>query len=196
MKILFGKEHYGKDTSECPTGFLVWIIESYEKAEWLLIQACKSEISARLKLDWTMPVHPDEALRKYVNDLKRENARLLSGKIMFEKICWLYGIEEIDYAKYFRSPQWLDNDIEEANAEGWRKMPYQHFYRPEFQAKIQEEREQGKAYLQRLDEVSPEFREYVKKNPDKAKTFIGNFVKCETIADLNNLLKSIKPQNT
>lgn len=53
MKILFGTTHYGKDTSECPSGFLIWIIEEYEKADWLLLRACKEELSARLKLDWS-----------------------------------------------------------------------------------------------------------------------------------------------
>lgn len=53
MKILFGEKYYGKDTSEVPSGFLIWIIEEFESADWLLINAAKQELAARLKIDWT-----------------------------------------------------------------------------------------------------------------------------------------------
>lgn len=58
MKILFGTEFYGKDISEVPSSFLLWIIEKYEAADWLLIQACKKEFSERLKIEWTQPPGP------------------------------------------------------------------------------------------------------------------------------------------
>ena len=53
MKILFGEKYYGKDTSEVPSGFLVWLIEEYDKADWTLIDAAKQELAARLKIDWS-----------------------------------------------------------------------------------------------------------------------------------------------
>lgn len=58
MKILFGTTHYMKDTSEVPSGFLVWIIEEYSAADWTLIQACKQELASRLKLDFVPPPQP------------------------------------------------------------------------------------------------------------------------------------------
>ena len=57
MRIFFGK-HSGKDTSELDSGYLLWIIEKYEKANWTLIQECKKELSERLKLEWTYPPKP------------------------------------------------------------------------------------------------------------------------------------------
>ena len=54
MILLFGT-HYGKDTSELDSGYLIWIVEHYEKADWTLLNACKQELFARLKLDWQPP---------------------------------------------------------------------------------------------------------------------------------------------
>ena len=123
MKIFFGS-HYGKDISELESGYLIWIIEKYEAADWLLINECKKELSARLKLDWKEPEPHEYELMREIDKLKKANTELLEGKIFFEKICWLFGIEEIDYMKYARSHQWLDEDIEFSIDENWRKIPY------------------------------------------------------------------------
>lgn len=69
MKLLFGQKYYGKDTSEVPSGFLVWIIEEYDKAEWSLINACKTELSARMKLDWTPPTDKDRTIQRLTTEL-------------------------------------------------------------------------------------------------------------------------------
>lgn len=64
MKILFGQKYYGKNIEEVPSGFLVWIIEEYEKADWSLINAAKAELAHRLKLDWTPPTDQEKQLER------------------------------------------------------------------------------------------------------------------------------------
>lgn len=113
-----------KDISEVPSSFLIWIIEEYAKADWALINACKQELAARLKLDWTPKPSPHIDLVIEMRRLKKENERLLHGKIFFEKICWLFGIERIDYDKYWRSPVWLEQDILQCIEDNMRFMPY------------------------------------------------------------------------
>ncbi|MFI5404873.1 MAG: hypothetical protein ACHQ1D_00020 [Nitrososphaerales archaeon] len=54
-KILFGKKYFNHDITTVPSGFLIWCIEEYEAADWLLINECKKELSARLKLEWIEP---------------------------------------------------------------------------------------------------------------------------------------------
>lgn len=123
MKILFGTKYFKKDTSEVPSSFLIWVIEEYEGADTVIVMACKEELVERLKLN----LNPSEAeldLRAEVRTLRKENRRLLSGKIFFEKICWIFGIEEPDYMYYFRSQNLLDQDIEQYNKDGFRLLPY------------------------------------------------------------------------
>lgn len=63
MIVLFGS-HYGSDTSELDSGYLLWIIEKYESADWTLLNACKSELASRLKLDWHKPTDPETELQE------------------------------------------------------------------------------------------------------------------------------------
>ena len=85
-RIFFGK-HIGKKLSELDSGYLIWVIEHYDKADWLLINECKKELSERLKLDWEMPTYKEKELRDQVAALSEtvttlENALFLS---MFQK---------------------------------------------------------------------------------------------------------------
>lgn len=72
MKILFGQKYYGKDTSEVPSGFLVWIIEEFQRADWSLINACKQELACRMKLDWEPPTQQEDLLQKEVDQLRKK----------------------------------------------------------------------------------------------------------------------------
>lgn len=108
MIILFGQKYIGKDTSEVPSGFLIWIIESFEQADWVLINACKHELSARLKLDWQPPSPQLAPLRAELARIEQLNAHLLNV-IGFAHICKgnLYIIE-----KYLNNPQLLESDLQ------------------------------------------------------------------------------------
>ncbi len=113
MKILFGS-NYGKDTSELESGYLVWIIEKYDKADWQLINACKSELSARLKLDWTPKSNElrdlETALKlstKQVDTLLKQNDHLFKV-IALSTIC--KGNEHI-LQSYLDNPNYADEII-------------------------------------------------------------------------------------
>lgn len=80
MKILFGEKYYGKDTSEVPSGFLVWIIEEFEQADWSLIQACKQELAGRLKLDWSPKSHEQQDLETALKLSTKQVDKLLKEK--------------------------------------------------------------------------------------------------------------------
>lgn len=89
MRILFGEKYYGKSIEEVPSGFLVWIIEEFEQADWLLIQAAKKELAARLKLDWSPKTDEQHDLEtalkkstKQVERLTKENEHLLDVVMM------------------------------------------------------------------------------------------------------------------
>lgn len=168
MKILFGNAHYGKDTSECPSGFLIWIIEEYDKADWSLVNACKKELATRLKLDWVEP-DPNNNLMDVITNqkveirqLKAEAKRLLEGKIMFEKIAWVYGVEPIDFERYAYTSALLDSEINDLVEDGMRRLPYIWTRQPFVKQYFKEERKKDLLYLERLRE-------------------------CKTIEDLNNL---------
>ena len=76
MQIFFGK-HSGKHIEELDSGYLLWIIEFYEKADWLLINACKAELSSRLKLDWTPPDTEENKIKKLNILLTRAQSRIV-----------------------------------------------------------------------------------------------------------------------
>ena len=77
MKILFGTKFFGQDTIEVPSGFLVWIIEEYDKADWTLVQACKKELAARLKIDWS-------EIRVEISEVKKISKRLKQAEDKIE----------------------------------------------------------------------------------------------------------------
>mgnify|MGYP001562953117 CR=1 FL=1 len=104
MLITFGAKYLGKDTSECPSGFLIWIVESMDSANWSLIQASKQELSARLKLDWEPP--PDE-----LKDMQASLALAHSRIVTLEKIIALHRHAAITAEKYIRSPELLEHDL-------------------------------------------------------------------------------------
>lgn len=95
-----------------------------------------------------------------------EITRLREGKIMFEKIAWIHGVEPIDYEKYFRNPDLLEDDIQTFNSEGMRKLPDIWSRQPLYQKHLEEERAKDAHCLQRL-------------------------IECKTIEDLNNLKREV-----
>src|SRR3990167_1071026 len=106
MKILFGK-HFGKDICELDSGYLIWIIESYDGADHTLIQACKAELSARLKLDW-QPEDPQ--LPKLQSEIKSlsDKIDLLERLLLVSIICKGNRIE-ID--GYLANPEMMESDF-------------------------------------------------------------------------------------
>ncbi len=122
MKILFGTEHFGKDTSECPSGFLIWIIEKYLDADWLLINACKTELSSRLKIDWTLPTKKDVILSEQL-EAEKKKVRALNSQIDLLEKCLImstgFGATRINVDGYLCNPKYLDQQlqlIKQANA--------------------------------------------------------------------------------
>lgn len=114
MKILFGQKYYGKDVSECPSGFLVWCIEEYSDADWLLIQAAKKELAARLKLDWSPKTDEQRDLEtalkkstKQVERLTKENEHLLDVVMMSIQCRGNYYTVE----SYLNNPGYMYNVI-------------------------------------------------------------------------------------
>ena len=85
-KILFGKKYFNHEITTVPSGFLVWCIESYDNADWMLINECKKELSARLKLDWTEPEPEVPILRR---KLKAAESRIehLENVIVISTMC-------------------------------------------------------------------------------------------------------------
>lgn len=80
-RLLFGK-HIGKPITEVPSGYLVWIVEDYDGADWLLIDACKAELSARLKLDWS----PPDPLQHQLDRLTTDH-QFLADLLFMSQIC-------------------------------------------------------------------------------------------------------------
>ncbi len=86
MLISFGQKYFGQDTSAVPSQFLLWIIESYDQADWSLIQACKQELSARMKLDWEPPKPEVVELRKSLR-VALEKCDHFENVIMLSTFC-------------------------------------------------------------------------------------------------------------
>src|SRR3990167_1326358 len=107
MLILFGQKYLGKDTSEVPSGFLIWIIESFEQADWNIINAAKQELSARIKLDWKPPTDEEEIMRKEIIRLTNRTHQLESLLAM-STIC---KGNQIILDAYTHNPTLLEQDI-------------------------------------------------------------------------------------
>ncbi len=107
MTILFGVKYFGKDTSVVPSKFLVFIIEEYEQADWSLIQACKQELSARLKLDWEPPKPEVVELRRALTKAETEIEHLRLTLIM-STIC---KGNQIIVQQYLNSPEYLKEHL-------------------------------------------------------------------------------------
>lgn len=72
MKIFVGK-YAGRNIEDLPSQYLVWILEEFEGCEHTMREACKKELSARLKLDFDSP--NEEQLfeaQQAINKLKSE----------------------------------------------------------------------------------------------------------------------------
>lgn len=109
MIILFGK-FYGKDTSELDSGYLIWVIESYDKADWSLIQACKQELFDRLKLDWQPPT-PES---KEIELLKYKQITLLQQIDTIEKcliMATCFNATRIEVDGYLRNKEYLNQQL-------------------------------------------------------------------------------------
>ena len=114
MKILFGKEHYGKNVSEVPSGFLVWIIEQYDKADWSLVDACKAELLGRLKVSWEPPTPPEITLRRQVSKLEKIVLEQKAQLDILEKciiMATVFKANRIAVDGYLGNPKLLDSHI-------------------------------------------------------------------------------------
>lgn len=98
MKILFGTTNYGRDTSEVDSGYLVWIIEQYDKADWTLVNACKKELSARLNLSWEPKSDEQRDLETALKQSTKQADKLLSRIEWYRYIIQAHGIN----LNYFR----------------------------------------------------------------------------------------------
>lgn len=107
MIILFGS-HYGSDTSELESGYLLWIIEKFDAADYTLVQACKDELSSRLKIEWVKPVIENEdTLRKQIKTLKQQNDHLFKV-IALSTMC---KGNELILEQYLKDPGYADEII-------------------------------------------------------------------------------------
>lgn len=114
MKILFGNKYYGQDTSEVPSSFLIWVIEEYERAEWLLTSACKEELSARLKLDWSALNEREQDLIAQAAMSNSLNTKLLKRVDQLEKLlCMSISCKGNPYTleMYLQNPELLEQNI-------------------------------------------------------------------------------------
>lgn len=113
MILLFGT-HYGLDTSELDSGYLIWVIEKYEKADWSLIQACKQELFARLKLDWTPPIPEEDALKIKVKS-QEKTIKSQSDKIDLLEKCLImatcFKANRVTIDGYLQNPKLLNQNI-------------------------------------------------------------------------------------
>lgn len=143
MLIFFTKDHYGKDTSELPSSLLVWIIE--HKEDWVLVEACKKELSERLKLDW-QPVD--------IN-LKKQNEYLKSKITFLEKIMFVFGIGKWDTNSYCYIPEGLEEDFKMALNENVYKLPIKFrradFYKNYIEPELKKFREENKQYYKQVE---------------------------------------------
>ena len=105
MQIFFGK-HTGKHIEELDSSYLLFLIES-DFAEWSLINACKQELSARIKLDWKPPTDEEEIMRKEIIRLTNRTHQLESLLAM-STIC---KGNQIILDGYTHNPTLLEQDI-------------------------------------------------------------------------------------
>jgi len=106
MKILFGK-HIGKDLSDLPSSYLVFLIEENENTNYVIKEECKRIIFSRLNInieDEAKQFYFDEydKMRKYIAHIEKENYELtlkLSATINWYKtILKIYGIDRVYFA--------------------------------------------------------------------------------------------------
>ena len=110
-KILFGTKYFGKSIDECPSGFLVWILESYSGCDFLLREACKAELSHRISIDFT-PATPEQKQidtltdRVRSRDIEIQHLKDVLLMSIFPK--WNYYKAEM----YLNYPALLKSDLE------------------------------------------------------------------------------------
>ncbi len=100
MKILYGK-HIGKELSDLPTSYLVFLIEENENTNYVIKEECKRIIFSRLNInieDDTKQFYFNEydKMRKYITHIEKENYELtlkLSATIdWYKTILKIHGI--------------------------------------------------------------------------------------------------------
>jgi hypothetical protein len=114
MLILFGS-NYGKDTSELESSYLVWIIEKYDGAEWTLIQACKQELSARLKIDWLPKSDEQRYLETALSLSTKQVTKLLAQIDLLEKCLIMascFGASRISVDGYLQNQKLLEQNLQ------------------------------------------------------------------------------------
>ena len=146
MLIFFTKKHYGKDTSEVPSSLRIWIIESYDKADWTLIQECKKELSERLKLDF-VPPQPPPGTDHLLKQLKAADNKI----DMMAKFLHIFGVDYHDTDKYYKYPSLLEQDWNERIKQGNIILP-KHFIRSDFYKEYMKRfREENKQYYKQVE---------------------------------------------
>ena len=100
---------FGRDHADCPSSFLLWILESYENCEHSLRQACRDELSHRLGLDFdNIGEDKEEEIKTLQNKIKTLDQRI----IHYEKILCMPNLNKIRIEQYLREPKMLDWQIE------------------------------------------------------------------------------------
>jgi len=105
MKIYFGK-YAGKSVIDLPSGYLVWILESYENCDQPLRVACQAELSDRLKLDFTSQTEVELTKIKHDIDTLKTESSLLKDAIAISK-----G-NSIILEGYLQNPDMLQDDLD------------------------------------------------------------------------------------
>ena len=99
-------KHSGKHIEELDSSYLLFIIES-DFAEWSLINACKQELSARLKLDWQPPTDEEKIMRQELIRLI-DRIHQLESLLVMATIC---KGNQIILDGYAHNPALLQQDI-------------------------------------------------------------------------------------
>lgn len=114
MILLFGS-HYGKDTSELDSGYLIWIIEKYDGADWVLIEECKKELSERLKLSFEPQSEQHRTIIQASDALCHLNKQLLSRIDLLEKCLIMateFGTSRLNVDGYLQNPKLLEQHLQ------------------------------------------------------------------------------------
>lgn len=151
MKILFGTKFFGQDTSEVPSGFLVWIIEEYENCDYTLRKACQSELAHRLKIDLGF-AQAEELPFNEMKKLKRDILKAQKENEFLFQLCIIHGISGGEFAKYSAIPGLLAEAIKEYKENKVIRLPALFANAPFYTEYLQREREKFFKQRERLDQ--------------------------------------------
>lgn len=110
MIIYWGK-YAGRDIQEIPSGYLVWLLEEYEKCDYLLREACKKELSHRLSLSFDF--HPTD--QQKIEILTKNNKDLVAKCDHYQRVILMSIISKgnrYTVESYLNSPALIKSDME------------------------------------------------------------------------------------